>query len=97
MFVSQANTLRLGVNGVWTISCEATPKKNAQVLATACDRAEVEIDQDARVARRVDRFSNTLLKTLAAVRTGGGGTYLTPLVAGKLAGALTQAERLTPR
>ncbi len=34
----------------------------------------------------------------AAVRTvGGGGAYLTPLVAGKLAGALTQAERLTPR
>ena len=34
----------------------------------------------------------------AAVRTvGAGGTYLTPLVAGKLAGALVQAERLTPR
>ena len=34
----------------------------------------------------------------AAVRTvGGGGTYLTPLIAGKLAGALTQGERLTPR
>ena len=34
----------------------------------------------------------------AAVRTvGGGGTYLTPLVAGKLAGTLTQGDRLTPR
>jgi two-component system, NarL family, uhpT operon response regulator UhpA len=34
----------------------------------------------------------------AAVRTvGAGGTYLTPLVAGKLASSLTQMERLTPR
>jgi signal transduction histidine kinase/DNA-binding NarL/FixJ family response regulator len=34
----------------------------------------------------------------AAVRTvGAGGTYLTPLVAGKLATTLTQQERLTPR
>jgi DNA-binding NarL/FixJ family response regulator len=34
----------------------------------------------------------------AAVRAvGAGGTYLTPLVAGKLAGTLTQQERLTPR
>ncbi|MDF3038381.1 MAG: two component transcriptional regulator, LuxR family [Thermomicrobiales bacterium] len=34
----------------------------------------------------------------AAVRAvGGGGSYLTPLVAGKLASTLTQAERLTPR
>ena len=50
------------------------------------------------IARRVYRYGNTFLKTMAAVRTvGGGGTYLAPLVAGKLAGALTQAERLTPR
>jgi two-component system, NarL family, response regulator LiaR len=34
----------------------------------------------------------------AAVRAvGGGGSYLTPLVASKLASTLTQAERLTPR
>jgi DNA-binding NarL/FixJ family response regulator/signal transduction histidine kinase len=34
----------------------------------------------------------------AAVRAvGAGGTYLTPLVAGKLATTLTQQERLTPR
>ena len=34
----------------------------------------------------------------AAVRTvGGGGTYLTPSVASKLAATLTQQERLTPR
>jgi DNA-binding NarL/FixJ family response regulator/signal transduction histidine kinase len=34
----------------------------------------------------------------AAVRlVGAGGTYLTPLVAGKLASSLTQQERLTPR
>jgi signal transduction histidine kinase/DNA-binding NarL/FixJ family response regulator len=33
-----------------------------------------------------------------AVRTvGAGGTYLTPLVAGKLASSLTHQERLTPR
>jgi signal transduction histidine kinase/DNA-binding NarL/FixJ family response regulator len=35
---------------------------------------------------------------IAAVRTvGGGGTYLTPLVAGKIAASLTQQEHLTPR
>lgn len=34
----------------------------------------------------------------AAVRmVGAGGTYLTPLVAGKLASSLTKQERLTPR
>jgi DNA-binding NarL/FixJ family response regulator len=34
----------------------------------------------------------------AAVRAvGAGGTYLTPLVAGKLASSLTRQERLTPR
>jgi signal transduction histidine kinase/DNA-binding NarL/FixJ family response regulator len=34
----------------------------------------------------------------AAVRAvGAGGTYLTPLVAGKIAASLMQAERLTPR
>jgi signal transduction histidine kinase/DNA-binding NarL/FixJ family response regulator len=35
---------------------------------------------------------------VAAVRAvGSGGTYLTPLVAGKIAASLTQGERLTPR
>ena len=40
----------------------------------------------------------TAAELAAAVRAvGAGGTYLTPLVAGKLTSTLTQADRLTPR
>ena len=90
---------RLG--GVETISRVArmhTPVATRTIVVTSFAQDELVL-QALRAGAQGYLLKDASADELAgAVRAvGAGGTYLTPLVAGKLASSLTQQERLTPR
>lgn len=92
--------LRLpGMGGVETISRLGrlrVPTRTIVVTSFAQDELVLQaLRAGAQGYLLKDAGANELAAAVRAV--GAGGTFLTPLVAGKLAATLTQQERLTPR